>query len=61
MMANENIIRDAIKVMENGLEKETSCFSITRDVFTARLESFIIDTNKYLEAAIVGEIGNNQF
>jgi hypothetical protein len=25
------------------------------------LEGFIIDTNKYLEAAIIGEIGNNTF
>jgi hypothetical protein len=42
-----------------GLIKYRKWYSI--DVFTARLESFIIDTNKYLEAAIVGEIGNNQF
>jgi hypothetical protein len=61
MMVDENIIRDAIKAMENGLEKEKGHFSITRDVFTARLESFIIDNNKYLEAAIIGEIGNNTF
>jgi hypothetical protein len=60
-MIDENIIRDAIKAIENGLEKEKDHFSITRDIFTARLESFIIDTNKYLEAAIIGEIGNNTF
>lgn len=60
-MIGENIIKDAIEAMENGFEKEKEHFSITRDVFTARLESFIIDTNKYLEAAIIGEIGNNTF
>jgi hypothetical protein len=57
-MINENIIKGAIKAMENGLEKEKGHFSITRDVFTTRLESFIIDTDKYLEAAIIGESGN---
>jgi hypothetical protein len=60
-MIEKNTIRRAIEAMENGLEKEKGCFSITRDVFTARLESFIIDTNKYLEAAVIGEIGNNTF
>jgi hypothetical protein len=60
-MIAENIIRDAVKAMEDGFEKDKDCFSITRDVFTARLEGFIIDTNKYLEAAIIGEIGNNTF
>jgi hypothetical protein len=60
-MIDGNIIKDAIKIMEDGFEKDKDCFSITRDIFTARLESFIIDTNKYLEAAIIGEIGNNTF
>ena len=60
-MIDENTIRRATEAMENGLEKENGCFSVTRDVFTARLESFIIDTDKYLEAALIGEIGNNTF
>jgi hypothetical protein len=60
-MIDENIIKDAIEAMGNGFEKEKDQFSATRDVFTARLESFIVDTNKYLEAAIIGEIGNNTF
>jgi hypothetical protein len=60
-MIDGNIIKNAITLMESGFEKGKDHFSITRDVFTARLESFIIDTNKYLEAAIIGEIGNNTF
>jgi hypothetical protein len=60
-MIDEDIIKDIIKAMENGFEKDKEHFSVTRDVFTARLESFIIDTKKYLEAAIIGEIGNNTF
>ncbi|MDR1389673.1 MAG: hypothetical protein LBJ31_06820 [Treponema sp.] len=60
-MIGKNIIKNAINLTESGFEKDKDHFSITRDVFTARLESFIIDTNKYLEAAIIGEIGNNTF
>jgi hypothetical protein len=60
-MINEDVIKDVVKAMEDGFEKDKDHFSITRDVFTARLESFIADTEKYLEAAIIGEIGNNTF
>jgi hypothetical protein len=60
-MIDEDIIENVIKLMGNGFEKDKDHFSITRDVFTARLESFIIGTKKYLEAAIIGEIGNNTF
>ncbi|GHU58338.1 hypothetical protein FACS189444_1850 [Spirochaetia bacterium] len=60
-MTNEDIIENVIKLRENGFEKDKEHFSITRDVFTARLESFIVGTKKYLEAAIIGEIGNNTF
>jgi hypothetical protein len=60
-MIDENTIKDVLRVRENGLEKDKDHFSATRDIFTARLETFIIDTNKYLEAAIIGEIGNNTF
>ncbi|GHU71356.1 hypothetical protein FACS189450_07240 [Spirochaetia bacterium] len=60
-MINESIIENVIKLREDGFEKDKDHFSITRDVFTARLEGFIVDTKKYLEAAIIGEIGNNTF
>jgi hypothetical protein len=60
-MIDKAIIQDVIKAMESGFEKDRDRFSITRDIFTARLESFIINTKKYLEAAIIGEIGNNTF
>jgi hypothetical protein len=60
-MIDENIIKEAIKIREDGFEKDKDHFSTARDVFTARLESFIISTKKYLESAIIGEIGNNTF
>jgi hypothetical protein len=60
-MIREDIIKNIIKFMENGFEKDTNHFSVTRDIFTARLEHYIFDTKKYLEAAIIGEIGNNTF
>ena len=36
-------------------------FSKTRDVFQARLYIYISRTNKYLESAVIGEIGNNTY
>lgn len=36
-------------------------FSKTRDVFQARLDTYISRTNKYLESAVIGEIGNNTY
>jgi hypothetical protein len=60
-MIDKDIIENIIKLRENGFEKDKDHFSITRDIFTARLESFITGTGKYLEAAVIGEIGNNTF
>ena len=36
-------------------------FSETRDILSARVQSYIIEEKKYLEAAVIGEIGNNSF
>ena len=47
--------------MANCFRNTEEYFSRTRDIFTARLQSYIIKTEKYLEAAIIGEIGNNTF
>jgi hypothetical protein len=45
-MIDEDIIENVIKLREDGFEKDKDHFSITRDVFTARLESYIIDEGK---------------
>ena len=55
------LVGTVISEMENYFKGNTGHFSETRDVFSARLHSFILDTEKYLEAAIIGEIGNNTF
>jgi hypothetical protein len=60
-MIDKNTIKAAMSARENGFEKDKDHFSITRDVFLARLGSFITETDKWLEAAIIGEIGNNTF
>ena len=58
----ENEVIEAIVLDKNTCFSENDdCFSKTRDVFTARLQSFITETEKYLEAAMIGEIGNNTF
>jgi hypothetical protein len=61
---NEAMVDSVISEMINGFNGNNGnaeYFSRTRDVFTARLQSYILETKKYLEAAIIGEIGNNTF
>jgi hypothetical protein len=60
-MIELTIIKTIITDMQTHFIKTHEHFSATRDVFTARMQSYILETNKYLEAAIIGEIGNNTF
>ena len=60
-MIEKTIIETVISDTNNIFPKNNDCFLKTRDVFTARLQSYIFETEKYLEAAIIGEIGNNTF
>ena len=55
------IIETVISEMNNCFMESSECFSKTRDVFSARLQSYVLETEKYLQAAIIGEIGNNSF
>ena len=36
-------------------KKDFDSFSVSRDIFQARLDSFALKTNRYLESAIIGE------
>jgi len=60
-MISEAIVDSVISEMLGGFNENGEYFSKTRDIFTARLQSYIIETKNYLEAAIIGEIGNNTF
>jgi hypothetical protein len=60
-MIEESIVETVVAEMNNYFMGNNDCFSGTRDVFTARIQSFVLETKKYLEAAIIGEIGNNTF
>ena len=60
-MINETILETIIAEMLNCFKENNEHFSKTRDVFAARIQSYILETQKYLEAAIIGEIGNNTF
>ncbi|MDR2717294.1 MAG: hypothetical protein LBB89_04425 [Treponema sp.] len=60
-MIETDIIDTVIEKMKNCFHNESEHFSMTRDVFTARLQSYILAGKKYLEAAVIGEIGNNTF
>jgi hypothetical protein len=60
-MIAETVIEALVAETVHGLNENDECFSKSRDVFSARMQSYILETNKYLEAAIIGEIGNNTF
>jgi len=60
-MISEEILDTVIAEMINCFREDGECFSKTRDIFTVRIQSYILETKKYLEAAIIGEIGNNTF
>jgi len=60
-MIEKEIIETAILEKENYFSGSNKIFSSTRDIFSARLQSYILETEKYLEAAVIGEIGNNTF
>ena len=60
-MIEEAVVETVVTEMNHYFIENEECFSETRDVFTARVQSFVLETEKYLEAAIIGEIGNNTF
>ena len=60
-MIDEAVVETVVSEMNNFFMENDDYFSGTRDVFTARVQSFILETEKYLEAAIIGELGNNTF
>ena len=59
-MVSETILKAVISDML-ACFKDDGHVSETRDIFTARIQSYILETKKYLEAAVIGEIGNNTF
>ena len=55
-------IKKIIKCIEEASHNhDFDYFCVSRDIFQARLDSFIVHTNKYFESAVIGEIGNNTF
>lgn len=60
-MIPSNIIERAVSEKLNRFINNQEYFSSTRDVFNARLQEYISKTEKWLEAAVIGEIGNNTF
>lgn len=61
-MFSKELINKIISEIETASkEKNNNLFSKTRDVFQARLDTYVSRTNKYLESAVIGELGNNTF
>ncbi len=61
-MLSKDRIKTIISDIESASKRnDTDLFSKTRDVFQARVDTFVSRTNRYLESAVIGEIGNNTF
>lgn len=61
MFSKELITKTISDIESASKENNNDLFSKTRDVFQARLDTYVSRTNKYLESAIIGELGNNTF
>ena len=61
MIPKEIIQKAKEHISSSSLSKDTDYFCVSRDIFQARLDSFIMKTGKYMESAVMGEIGNNSF
>lgn len=57
--------KELLEIIENinkaSHEKNTDYFCSARDIFQARLDTFITRSNEFLLSAVIGEIGNNTF
>lgn len=60
MIARE-IINSVIAEKTAGFSNNQDYFSSSRDIFNARLQVYVAETEKWLESAVIGEIGNNTF
>ncbi len=61
MISKEQINQIISNIELASKNNDTDLFSRTRDVFQARLDTFVSRTNRFLESAVIGEIGNNTF
>lgn len=61
MILEEIIIKAKKHINKSSLQKDTDYFCTSRDIFQARLDSYILNTGNYIESAVIGEIGNNSF
>ena len=52
-MIEQAAIETIIAGKNHFFRGNNACFSETRDVFTARMQSYILETKKYLEAAVI--------
>lgn len=61
-MISEEVVNSALSQIKiSSKNNNTDLFCTTRDIFQARVDAYVNRTNKYLESAVIGEIGNNTF
>lgn len=62
MIFSDDYLNNIILQIENASKnKDKDFFCSSRDVFQARIDSYALQEGRYLESAIIGEIGNNTF
>lgn len=62
MIFSDEYVHSIVVQIENASKnKDKIYFCSSRDIFQARIDSYALGTSKYLESAIIGEIGNNTF
>ena len=61
MFSQELINKIILDIETASKENNNDLFSKTRDVLQARIDTYVSRTNKYLESAVIGELGNNTF
>lgn len=61
IFSEENITSIISRIEAASKNNDKDYFCLTRDVFAARIDTYVLRTNNYLESAIIGEIGNNTF
>ena len=61
MLKDINLELIIAAIEKASLEKNYNYFCTSRDIFQARLDAYVSNTNRYFESAVIGEIGNNTF
>lgn len=61
MISEEKINKIKQVIETDSKNKNLDYFCTSRDILQARIDTFVLRTSKFIESAVIGEIGNNTF